>query len=78
MKKVLILLLIFSLSCGSTMSLISCSNIANNKPHLSPSKPKELIIKDIFYYEKLKQEITSEIKEYDEVIKEIENSKNDY
>jgi hypothetical protein len=59
-------------------TLISCGNIANNKPNLPSSKPKEPIVKDIFYYEKLKQEITAEIKEYDEVIKEIENSKNDY
>ncbi len=78
MKKILSLLSIFSLSCTNTVNLISCGNIANNKPHLPPTKPKEPIIKDIFYYEKLKQEITAEIKEYDEVIKEIENSKNDY
>ncbi|WP_342262487.1 MULTISPECIES: hypothetical protein [unclassified Spiroplasma] len=78
MKKLLSLLSIFLLSCGSTMPLISCGNIANNKPHLPPSKTKRPIIKDIFYYEKLKQEITAEIKEYDEVIKEIKNSKNDY
>ncbi|MBH8623276.1 MULTISPECIES: hypothetical protein [Spiroplasma] len=78
MKKLLSLLSIFSLSCGSTMPLISCGNIGNNKPWLPPTKPKEQKIKDIFYYEKLKQEITAEIKEYDEVIKEIENSKNDY
>lgn len=78
MKKLLSLLSIFSLSFVNTMNLISCGNIANNKAHLPPTKPKEPIIKDIFYYEKLKQEITAEIKEYDEVIKEIENSKNDY
>ncbi|AXF97147.1 hypothetical protein [Spiroplasma phoeniceum] len=78
MKKLLSLLSIFSLSCINIMTLISCGNIANNKPHLPPAKPKEPIIKDIFYYEKLKQEITAKIKEYDEVIKEIENSKNDY
>ncbi|WP_342262827.1 MULTISPECIES: hypothetical protein [unclassified Spiroplasma] len=78
MKKILSLLSIFSLSCGSTMPLIGCGNIANNKPHLPPSKPKKPITKDFFYYEKLKQEITAEIKEYDEAIKEIENSKNDY
>lgn len=78
MKKVLSLLSIFSLSRGSTMPLISCDNITNNKPHSPPVKPNKPIIKDIFYYEKLKQEITAEIKEYDEAIKEIENSKNDY
>lgn len=78
MKKLLSLLSIFSLSCTNTVNLISCGNIANNKPHLPPTKQKEPIIKDIFYYEKLKQEITAEIKEYDEVIKEIKNSKNDY
>ncbi|WP_348735204.1 hypothetical protein [Spiroplasma endosymbiont of Ammophila pubescens] len=78
MKKIISLLSIFSLSCTNTVNLISCGNITNNKPHLPPTKPKESIIKDIFYYEKLKQEITAEIKEYDEVIKEIENSKNDY
>lgn len=78
MKKLLSLLSIFSLSCTNTFTLISCGNIANNKPNLPSPKPTEPIIKDIFYYEKLKQEITAEIKEYDEVIKEIENSKNDY
>lgn len=78
MKKLLSLLSIFSLSCINTITLIGCGNIANNKPHLPPSKPKKPIIKDIFYYEKLKGEITAEIKEYDEIIKEIENSKNDY
>ncbi|WP_338991732.1 hypothetical protein [Spiroplasma endosymbiont of Seladonia tumulorum] len=78
MKKLLSLLSIFSLSCTNTVNLISCGNIANNKTHLPPAKPKEPIVKDVFYYEKLKQEITAEIKEYDEVIKEIENSKNDY
>ncbi|QED24418.1 hypothetical protein [Spiroplasma citri] len=78
MKKLLSFLAIFSLSCTKTVNLISCGNIANNKPHLPPAKPKEPIVKDVFYYEKLKQEITAEIKEYDEVIKEIENSKNDY
>lgn len=71
MKKLLSLLSIFSLSCGSTMNLISCSNIVNNKPKLPPPKPKLPIVKDFFYYEKLKQEITAETKEYDEVIKEI-------
>ncbi|WP_424527028.1 hypothetical protein [Spiroplasma endosymbiont of Glossina fuscipes fuscipes] len=78
MKKIISLLSIFLLSCTNTVNLISCGNIANNKPHLPPAKPKEPLIKDVFYYEKLKQEITAEIKEYDEVIKEIENSKNDY
>ncbi|MBW3058964.1 hypothetical protein D6D54_05150 [Spiroplasma poulsonii] len=78
MKKLLSLLAIFSLSCTNTVNLISCGNIANNKPHLPPSKPKEPIVKDVFYYKKLKQEITAEIKEYDEVIIEIKNSKNDY
>lgn len=78
MKKLLSFLAIFSFLCTNTINLISCDNIENNKPHLPPTKPKEPIIKDIFYYEKLKQEITAEIKEYDEVIKEIENSENDY
>ncbi|WP_425379895.1 hypothetical protein [Spiroplasma endosymbiont of Stenodema calcarata] len=78
MKKLLSLLVIFSFLCTNTVNLISCGNIANNKPHLPPEKPKEPIVKDVFHYEKLKQEITAEIKEYDEVIKEIENSKNDY
>ncbi|WP_339024577.1 hypothetical protein [Spiroplasma endosymbiont of Agriotes lineatus] len=78
MKKILNLCSAILLSYGSTMPLIGCGNIANNKPHLPPTKPKQPIIKDVFYYEKLKQEITIEIKEYDEVIKEIENSKNDY
>lgn len=78
MKKLLSLLAIFSLSFTNTVNLISCGNIANKKPNLPPSKPKEPIIKDVFYYEKLQQEITAEIKEYDKVIKEIENSKNDY
>ncbi len=78
MKKLLSLLSMFLLSCGSTMNLISCGNIANNKLKLPPSKPKLPIVKDFFYYEKLKQKIIAEIKEYNEVIKEIENSKNDY
>ncbi len=78
MKKLLSLLSMFLLSYGSTINLIICGNIANNKPKLPPSKPKLPIVKDVFYYEKLKQEIIAEIKEYDEVIKEIENSKNDY
>ncbi len=43
----------------NTMNLISCGNIANKKPHLSKTKQKEPIIKNIFYYEKLKQEITA-------------------
>ncbi len=79
MKKIISLLSIFLLSCTNTVNLISCGNIANNnKPYLPPTKPNKPIIKDVFYYEKLKQEITAETKEYDEIIKEFENSKNDY
>ncbi|WP_425379879.1 hypothetical protein [Spiroplasma endosymbiont of Stenodema calcarata] len=37
MKKIISLLVIFSLFCANTMTLISCRNIANNKsPHLQP------------------------------------------
>ncbi len=79
MKKIISLLSIFLLSYTNTVNLISCGNIANNnKPYLPPTKPNKPIIKDVFYYEKLKQEITAETKEYDEIIKEFENSKNDY
>ncbi|WP_162475940.1 hypothetical protein [Spiroplasma sp. ChiS] len=48
MKKLLSFLAIFSLSCTNTVNLISCGNIANNKPHLPPAKPKEPIVKDVF------------------------------
>ncbi len=41
MKKILSLLSIFSFSCGSIMPSIGCGNIANNKPHLTPTKPKK-------------------------------------
>ncbi len=37
MKKLLSLLSMFLLSCGSTINLISCENIANNRAHLSPN-----------------------------------------
>lgn len=57
--------------------LIGCDNNFN-KPNLPPAKEKPPVIKDIFYYEKLKKKIITEIKEYDEIIKEIKNSKNDY
>ncbi len=59
MKKLLSLLSIFSLSCTNTITLIGCGNIENNKPHLPPKKPNKPIIKDVFYYEKLKEEITA-------------------
>ncbi|WP_338955134.1 MULTISPECIES: hypothetical protein [unclassified Spiroplasma] len=40
MKKLLSLLVIFSLSCANTMTLIGCGNIDTNKPHLQPNNFK--------------------------------------
>ncbi|ALA97790.1 hypothetical protein SKUN_00902 [Spiroplasma kunkelii CR2-3x] len=54
MKKLLSLLTIFSLSFTNTVNLISCDNIANNKPKLPPSKTKLPIVKDVFLLWKIK------------------------
>ncbi len=54
MKKLLSLLAIFLLSCANTMTLISCGNIANNKPHLPPNLENDLKVnlKTNIYLEK--------------------------
>ncbi len=44
MKKLLSLLSMFLLSFGSSINLISCENIANNKPHLQHNSYNELKI----------------------------------
>ncbi len=44
MKKILSLLAIFLFLCTNTVNLISCENIANNKPHLQHNSDNELKI----------------------------------